>query len=166
MKKALQKLIAFILALAFLNPMYAEVPTLGYAMKFRNEQRTTASLVMKKTVPVATVMAADPDTKCRRFKTMRNAGIGLLCAGPAAFVSGVALVIIGSGDAYYNGGGLRTVGIVGGGAVLMVFGILMTGAGIPLTIIGSKKSKQWCNQSTGELKMNVKGNGVGFAYRF
>ena len=166
MKKALQKSIVFILALAFLNPMYAEVPTLGYAMKFKNEQRTTTSLVMKPAATAATVLMADADTKCRRFKTMRNIGIGLICAGPAAFVTGIALVVVGYSDAYKNGGGYHTVGIVGGGAVLMTFGILMTGAGIPLTIIGSKKSKQWCNQSTGELKMNVKGNGIGFAYRF
>lgn len=99
------------------------------------------------------------DDKCARFTKMRRAGTVLVIVGPIGLGVGLISIIMGSihdqPGAIYGGGALCTVGSIA------------LGAGIPLKIIGKKKSRQYCGDSNSSiLELNTSGNGIALNYRF
>jgi hypothetical protein len=109
--------------------------------------------------------------KCNRFKKMKTAGIVLSAVGGGLLVTGVALVAVGSADVANNASGngavdnsFRDAGMIGGGAACIGFGILSAGAGIPLAVIGSIKSKKYCGAAKESYIISTKGNSLALSF--
>jgi hypothetical protein len=112
----------------------------------------------------------NPD-KCAKFKKMKKAGIVLLIVGGSLFVAGTAAIVVGAARYYDNdlNDPFETndgTGLLIGGSLGMVFGLAGVGAGIPLMIIGGKKSKQYCHSSSSSLYLAPGKKGIGLQYRF
>jgi hypothetical protein len=108
----------------------------------------------------------NPDAKCAKYKKMKTVGIALSAVGGGLLITGIALDVIGVADASNNtingtasvGSSINDAGMIIGGGVCITFGVLGAGAGIPLAVIGSKKSKQWCGGRGAYL--STRGNGL------
>lgn len=72
--------------------------------------------------------------KCSKFKNMKKGGLFLTIAGGAFVVSGIVLQSINSSNGT----------LYDAGRVMLPLGVIAVGGGIPLTIIGGKKTKQYC----------------------
>lgn len=110
--------------------------------------------------------------KCAKYKKMKGIGMGLMIGGGASLILGTTLFVIGVANSIDDPNdptvevddeniGLLVVGYVG-----MVFGVAGLGSGIPLTIIGSKKSKQYCDKKTSSLNLVPTQKGVGLQLSF
>jgi hypothetical protein len=107
------------------------------------------------------------EAECAKYRKMRTVGIGLSVAGGATFLTSVILLAVGS-HISYDSNGFPYKGSEGAyvaGAVLIVPGILATGAGIPLAIIGSGKAKKSCAEKA-SLNLDSGCNGLGLALSF
>lgn len=103
--------------------------------------------------------------KCASYTRMRRAGTALVIVGAVGMGVGVILITgtlisqaVDDGDASFA--------VLYGGIVLAALGGTALAAGIPLKIIGKKKSKQYCNSSDSMLYVKSSNNGLGFQYRF
>ncbi|MFN8310417.1 MAG: hypothetical protein U0T73_10685 [Chitinophagales bacterium] len=105
---------------------------------------------------------ADANVKCGRYQKMRKTGLVLLCVGAPVCATGIAGMAAGSVLAY--NGEYAGVPLMAVGAVFFVGGLGMTGAGVPLYIIGKVKSQKYCGGTSFELQQNK--NGLGLAYKF
>ena len=115
------------------------------------------------------------DDKCSQYTRMRKVGTGLIV--PGAITAGVGLLAIIIGTAiniadedydsyeYYFSDSEAYLPIIIG-TVAFVAGGVCLGVGIPLRIIGSKKSKQFCNQKTSSLNLIPTQKGVGLQLSF
>lgn len=105
---------------------------------------------------------ADANVKCGRFQKMRKTGLVLLCVGAPVCATGIAGMVAGT-VLSYNGeeAGIPLIVV---GSVFCVGGLGMTGAGVPLYIIGKVKSQKYCGGTSFELQQNK--NGLGLAYKF
>jgi hypothetical protein len=110
--------------------------------------------------------------KIASFSRMRNAGIGLLAGGGVGVVVGVAMIASANGVMYYsyNSNYGESGDLTGGiGADIAVLGVLMTVAGIVLTSIGAKKSREYNNRAKAQqcrLEVELSPNAVELVYRF
>jgi hypothetical protein len=108
--------------------------------------------------------------RCDRGKKLRTVGIVLSAVGGTLLIGGATMIGIAANslaNGTYVGDDASYVGLVGGGAACIVFGIASAGAGIPLAIIGSVKMKKYCGGSKeSSLNLNAGKNGVGLAYKF
>lgn len=99
------------------------------------------------------------DDKCARFTKMRKAGTVLVIVGPIGLGVGILSIIMGAIN--------DQPGVIYGGGALCTIGSVALGAGIPLKIIGNKKSRQYCGDSNSSiLELNTSGNGIALNYRF
>ena len=73
-------------------------------------------------------------TKCKTFSSMKKGGKVLVVVGGSLLLSGIILTSL-------NG---TTYAMYAAGESMAPVGAVAVGAGIPLLIIGSKKSKQYC----------------------
>jgi len=87
------------------------------------------------------------EINCLKYKKIKKAGIALAIAGGGAILSGLII---------YAGAGY------GGGQYLAGLGAMAVGGGIPLAIVGSKKSKESCVT----LQLQYYGNAIGLAMSF
>lgn len=107
------------------------------------------------------------DGKCGKFKKMKLAGIIAASVGGGLLITGIALEAIAVHNetgAYYNGytyvGATEDVGLVGGGAACIAFGLIGVGGGVPLAVIGSVKSRKYCGGGRSYMELSTKGNGL------
>lgn len=115
------------------------------------------SAQLKSTADKSFHFSMDGGDKCSKYTMMKKLGLGLTIAGGASLVTGLAVMV--AGEVSYT-----SELIIAGGVIFGLVGIPATGAGIPLLIIGSRKSKQYCYNST--LNLSVDKNGVGMACIF
>ncbi|MFN8309309.1 MAG: hypothetical protein U0T73_05050 [Chitinophagales bacterium] len=127
----------------------------------------TGSNVNPGNVPANTTMAPTDDEKCVRFKKMKTAGLGLTIGGGAGFLTSVILLAVGSSYSYDSYGyySRNNYGAYVAGAILITPSILAAGAGVPLLIIGSRKSRQYCG-STANLEFVTRNKSAGIALNF
>ena len=102
--------------------------------------------------------------KCGTYKGMRTAGIVMTIAGPVMFVGGVVLLISGLADDLDSDE--DQIGRAGFGLASMATGIIVTGAGVPLMIIGGIKAKKYCPGGRTSMSLGTQKNGVGAALTF
>ncbi len=107
-------------------------------------QNTHQSSVVQSNVGKVAMSSSD---KCAKFKTLKKGGIALLIGGGAVFLTGIA--IYGVADIYE-------------GQYVAALGAIATAGGITMTILGSKKSKEYCTS----LNLNFHWNSIGLAYNF
>lgn len=87
-------------------------------------------------------------SRCKTFTTMKKGGKVLVVVGGALLVTGIILYSVnGTNYTMYRAG-----------EAMMPIGVVAIGGGIPLLIIGSKKSKQYC-----ALQFKVNPNSLGLA---
>lgn len=101
--------------------------------------------------------------KCKSYTSMKKVGTVLTIVGPVVFAGGVASLIVGvirSEEDEDQGLGLAGIGLLGMGS-----GFVLTGAGVPLMIVGRIKSRQYCGKSSSMIIQSGK-NGVGAALVF
>lgn len=164
---------AFVLAMVTTFTAQASNPSIGFADKLSVTNTRLAAMQTGNSVLVKKYnynsAFADSD-RCGKYKRIQTAGIVLLSVGAATFGTGIALVVLGVGNAYYNDNDLATVGLIGGGVVLNVFGFGMMAAGTALTITGSVKLRKYCSASTGSIRRfyinPTTAHGLGLAARF
>jgi lysylphosphatidylglycerol synthetase-like protein (DUF2156 family) len=112
--------------------------------------------------------------KVDKYKRMKSTGIVMIVAGTVATIVGVSNL---SSAKYttstnpYTGASQRTTNDPSAvtGALLFLGGAGLLGAGIPLTIIGSKKSKQYQRKLDAlaiHLNINYQQQGVALSYKF
>lgn len=101
--------------------------------------------------------------KCGKFQKMKKTGLILLCVGAPVAATGIACMAAGTAIAI-NEGDFNSVPLTAAGAVLFVGGLGMTGAGIPLYIIGNIKSKRYCGGTSFQIQESK--SGLGMAYNF
>jgi hypothetical protein len=101
--------------------------------------------------------------KCHSYQKMKKTGLILFCVGAPVALTGVTCLIVGNAIAI-NEGDLNSVPLIAAGAVLFVGGLGMTGAGVPLYIIGKIKSKKYCGGTSFQLQESK--SGLGVAYNF
>jgi hypothetical protein len=112
--------------------------------------------------------------KIDKYKRMKSTGIVMIVAGTVATIVGVSNI---SSAKYttstnpYTGASQRTTNDPSAvtGALLVLGGAGLLGAGIPLTIIGSKKSKQYQRKLDAlaiHLNINYQQQGVALSYKF
>lgn len=154
----------------------AGTPSVGFANSHRvvdarvNAIQASKSILVKKydfsTRSVVPLAAYD----CDKYKRIQTTGIVLLSVGGATFAGGVTMMAFGVANAYNDGDGLLSAGLIGGGAVGTVLGVGMMGAGTALTIVGSVKLKKYCGNTTSSTRnfyLNpTTAHGIGFAARF
>jgi uncharacterized membrane protein len=107
--------------------------------------------------------------KIDKYKRMKSAGIVMIVAGSLATVIGVSN--ISSATYTINQYGQRTTNDPSAitGVLLVLGGAGLLGAGIPLTIIGSKQSKKYQRKFdalTIHLNLNPQQQGLAFSYNF
>lgn len=107
-------------------------------------QNTHQSSLVQSNAGKAVMSSSD---KCVKFKNLKNGGIAMLIGGGAVFLTGIA--IYGVADIYE-------------GQYVAALGAIATAGGITMTILGSKKSKEYCTS----LNLNFHGNSIGLAYNF
>lgn len=164
---------AFVLAMATGFTAKAGSPSIGFANKLMVTNSRLAAMQASNSILVKkynySTAFADAD-KCAKYKKIQTAGIVLLSVGAVTFGTGIGLVVLGVGNAYYNDNDLATVGLIGGGVVLNVFGFGMMAAGTALTITGSVKLRKYCSAATGSIRKfyisPTTAHGLGFAARF
>lgn len=83
--------------------------------------------------------------KCNSYRKMKIAGIILSAVGggmivTGAIMRGTAVARNTNGDITYN----DYWGLMNGGGAMVGLGVLSAGAGIPLAIIGSVKTRRYC----------------------
>jgi len=100
--------------------------------------------------------------ECKRYKTMRDAGIGTAAGSGALFIIGIALVAVGENN--FASGTQGAVGEINGGAAMLTFGILGMGAGIPLAVIGAHRYNDSCKSA--RLELHTASHGTGLALNF
>jgi hypothetical protein len=111
-------------------------------------------------------------SKIASFTRMRNAGVGLLVGGGVGVVVGVAMIASANGVMYYsyNSNYGESGNLTGGiGADIAVLGVVMTVAGIILTSIGAKKSREYNDRAKAQqcrLEVELSPNAVELVYRF
>ena len=104
--------------------------------------------------------------KCQTYKSMRTAGLVMTIVGPPVFVGGVILLFssIFDEDYYDDDAGLGRAGL---GLLGMGTGAVLTGAGVPLLIVGGIKSKKYCGaKGKSSMNLGVQKSGVGAALTF
>ena len=103
--------------------------------------------------------------KCTAFTKMKKAGTIMTVFGSIALISGF---IASNSDADFQNGGyfLSDADIIS--FLGFTSGVLLTGAGIPLMIVGIVKSKNYCgsNGSTPRIILKSEGNSAGLALIF
>ncbi|MBK9717330.1 MAG: hypothetical protein IPO85_07435 [Saprospiraceae bacterium] len=110
--------------------------------------------------------------KCSKFKKMKGIGMGLMIGGGASLVLGTTLFVIGVASAIDDPNDPNVevsdenIGLLAVGYVGMVFGVAGLASGIPLTIIGKNKSKQYCDKKTSSLNLVPTQKGVGLQLSF
>ncbi len=109
--------------------------------------------------------AASSDAKCGKYKKMKMVGIILSGVGGGLIVTGAVLIGVSVHNIATGNGTLNNLGLAGGGYACVVFGVLSTGAGIPLAVIGSVKQKKYCS-GTSTLMLHSGENGTGLALNF
>jgi hypothetical protein len=101
--------------------------------------------------------------KCPKFQKLKKTGLILMCVG--APLAGVGIGLIAAGTALtINNEDVNFIPMIAVGYVSTVAGIAMTGAGVPLYIIGNIKSKKYCGGTS--FQLNQSRNGIGLAYNF
>jgi hypothetical protein len=108
------------------------------------------------------------EQKIVRYNKLKNAGIALTIGGAVLTVVGVAVLANTSFETDYNGEPTDT-GNLYLGAYSLGFGMTAMGAGIPITIIGSNKKKQYQrNLKSLSFRLNAKPNNTGLVltYKF
>jgi hypothetical protein len=133
------------------------------------ESLTTARLqqsevfLAKSSSPAFKYALPESSDKCNKYKKMKKTGLILFSVGAPVAVTGivcmaagVALSINNYDDSYLP--------LTAAGAVLFVGGLGMTGAGVPLYIIGNIKSKKYCGGTSFQLQESK--SGLGVAYNF
>lgn len=164
---------AFVLVVATGFTVKAGNPSIGFADKLTVTNTRLAAMQASNSILVKkhnySTVFADAD-RCAKYKKIQTAGIVLLSVGAVTFGTGIGLVVLGVGNAYYNDNDLATVGLIGGGVVLNIFGFGMMAAGTALTITGSVKLRKYCNGATGSIRnfyiSPTTAHGLGFAARF
>lgn len=167
-------LLILFMAISTAFTAHAANPAIGFASKLSVSNTRLAAIQAGNSILVKkfdyNTSSAFADYDCGKYKRIRNAGIILLSVGGATFVGGIAAITVGVGNAYYEGDGFATVGLIGGGAVLTVLGVGMMGAGTALTIVGAVKLRKYCNGSTSSTRRfyinPTTAHGIGFAARF
>lgn len=101
--------------------------------------------------------------KCPKFQKMKKTGLILLCVGAPLAGAGIGLFIAGFAITV-NSSNTDVVPMMVGGALSTIGGLAMTGAGVPLYIIGNAKSKKYCGGTS--FQINQSRNGIGLAYNF
>jgi hypothetical protein len=118
--------------------------------------------------------------KLKSAMSMRNTGKGLTGAGIGLNVIGLVVYMVGinkmaesTNDDYYssydNNDSDDGVGMVLGGAVLMIAGDVMMAVGIPLWIVGGVRSGRYqrlLNQNKTSLNLNFDQKGIGLQLHF
>lgn len=93
-----------------------------------------------KTTPTTAQENPSPEqlqSKCKTFTGMKKGGLAMLISGGILFGTGSIFKLVNSGTStLYNAG-----------SVMVPVGALLIGGGIPLMIVGSKKSKEYCTVS-------------------
>ena len=106
------------------------------------------------------------DEDCHRYRVMKVTGIvllgaggGLVAAGATSFSIGVAVAL---GEHPGNQTSQRTsVAPLFAGMICMGLGTCSMIAGVPVTIIGVRKSKKHCNTGvSSHVELSTKGNGL------
>lgn len=102
--------------------------------------------------------------QCGKYGRMKKIGIGLSAGGGATLLTSIILLAVGTRTSYdYYGYAYRYhTGAYIAGAALIVPGILATGAGVTLAVIGSKRSRG-CGTA---LNAVTTSNGTGLALQF
>jgi lysylphosphatidylglycerol synthetase-like protein (DUF2156 family) len=112
--------------------------------------------------------------KIDKYKRMKSTGIVMVVAGSIATVVGISNI---SNAEYttstnpYTGATQRTTNDPAAvtGALLVLGGAGLLGGGIPLTIIGSKKSQQYQRRLDAlsiHLNLNLQQQGLALSYKF
>ncbi|MCW5908184.1 MAG: hypothetical protein KIS94_10015 [Chitinophagales bacterium] len=105
--------------------------------------------------------------KCSRFKGMMIGGAVALGVGASLFSGGVTMIVIGGRGIDEGNDNFNNVGLVVGGAIMVVWGTVGTIAGIPLLAIGASKTSKYCkSRSQSALHLIKRGNTAGLALRF
>lgn len=115
----------------------------------------------------APAASAAPDAdQCGKYRRMRTIGIGLSIGGGTTLLTSIILLAVGTRASYdYYGYPIRyRTGAYTAGAVLIVPGILATGAGVTLAVIGTKKSRG-CGTAA-SLSIGSNPNGARLALQF
>lgn len=151
------------------------LPVLSYGqneLASNTEFKSFSSSVNLEFTEVASAADLDFNTyhlakdKCKTYKSMRTAGLIMTIVGPPVFIGGVVLMIstILDDDYYDNGEGLGRAGL---GLLGMGTGVVLSGAGVPLLVIGSVKSKKYCNNNVrSSMNLGIQKSGVGAALTF
>lgn len=112
--------------------------------------------------PYGTVLNND---KCASFTRMRKAGTALVIGGAVGMGVGVIL-ITGTLISKVAYDGDTPIAVLYVGTVLAALGGTALATGIPLKIIGKKKSRQYCSSPNSMLYVKSSNNGLGLQYRF
>lgn len=164
MMKRLNRLMAFV---ALFFPLFASAQDMAVSTTFYKTFVSSANLDYMDQAKASDLLLYSESfagkDKCRSYKSMRRAGTIMTIVGPVVFVGGVVTLIAGvlrSEDNEDQGLGLAGIGLIGMGS-----GAVLTGAGIPLMIVGGIKSRQYCGKSSSMIIRSGK-NGVGAALVF
>lgn len=139
--------------------------------------KTNSNSVLQKSMnPEAPVPITDYTyTACDKHLGMKAAGIVLTSLGGGLCAAGIGILAAsntgmipnGNDNGYYRG----TTPVRAGGAAAITIGGLSLGAGIPLVVIGSVKSKRTCGtfdpgRDKTNLELHSGENGMGLAVNF
>lgn len=134
--------------------------------------RTNQSVVRKS--PAVAEYRDFTSEACYKYSGMKTTGIVLTSIGGVALATGIGILAASNSGAIHNGndGGYYrgTTPLRAGGAAAVTIGGISLGAGIPLIVVGSVKSKRICVYDPGHgdayLELHTGENGTGLAMKF
>lgn len=132
----------------------------------QNRKGAPPGATIGNTKGAASDAAVTDGEQCAKYRKMKSVGVWLSVGGGTTFLTSVILLAVGS-HVSYDGNGFpyrASAGAYVAGAVLVVPGILATGAGVPLAVIGSSRARKYCG--TAALSLNSGSNGLGLALNF
>ncbi|MBS1619287.1 MAG: hypothetical protein JST76_12255 [Bacteroidetes bacterium] len=131
----------------------------------KKKAEVSAGSTIGNTNPPASTSVPDAG-QCGKYRRMKTIGVALSVGGGATLLASVILLALGTRTSYdYLGYPYRSrTGAYTAGAVLIVPATLAAGAGVPLWVIGAKKSKG-CGSSPA-LSAVSSPSGVSLALQF
>jgi hypothetical protein len=109
---------------------------------------------------------ASPEMWCGKAIEMQRTCLKIRNSGIAIGVTGLALMAYGIPLAEKGSAHFKTAGI---GLVVPALGLIMTGGGLAMVIVGQKKCREYSKlrkKACHELSLNFRGNKVILDYRF
>lgn len=110
------------------------------------------------------------DNKCKFYKRFKAVGTGLTAFGTVSLLAGIVRIRLSEFKfAFFNKTkpeDIHEESLFYIGVGMSAIGVICLGTGIPLSIVGKRKSKQYCNPKTNSLSLITTSKGLGLQLSF